>query len=342
VTLHVLYGADHFRAREELRAIRSRLDRDGNLAHNTVQLEGRGFTSGDLRAACHTASFFAEDRLVIVEGLQARFTGARRRSRSARPAQTAASDLDQFADVLANLPPTTTVVLLDEQPSAAFLELLGAEARLQEFAILKGAQLRQWAAQRVAERGADFAPAALERLIFLIDGFHLGELAQEIDKLATYALGRKVEVADVDALVSGAVQYQVWDLTDAVVGGRGDRALAVLKDMDARDHPAQVLIFMLIRQYRQVILAQALQSGRFNADQIGARLGLSGYPLRKVIEQASRYPADRLEAAYRRLLATDVAVKTGVLEVDTALELLIADLAELARSPRRTPIPARR
>src|SRR3989304_1529732 len=84
--IYVLYGPDQFRAREELRRIRAELDRDGNLAHNTLRLEGRGPSSGsgrsltpaELRAACHTASFFAEDRLVIVEGLQGRFGGFRR------------------------------------------------------------------------------------------------------------------------------------------------------------------------------------------------------------------------------------------------------------------------
>jgi DNA polymerase-3 subunit delta len=221
------------------------------------------------------------------------------------------------------------------------MEALGGEAKPQQFAILKGAELRQWAAQRVRERGAEFAPAALERLVFLIDGFHLGELAQEIDKLATYARGRKVEVADIDTLVSGAVQYQVWDLTDAVIEGRGDRALAVLKGMDVRDHPPQLLIFMLVRQYRQVTLAKALGREGFSPDQIGGKLGLNGYPLRKVIEQAGRYPPDRLEAAYRLLLKTDVAVKTGVLETDTALELLIVDLAELGHIPRRSAASTR-
>ena len=61
--LYLLYGPDRFRAREELRAIRGELDRDGNLAHNTTRLEG-GTTPAELRAACHAASFFAESRLV--------------------------------------------------------------------------------------------------------------------------------------------------------------------------------------------------------------------------------------------------------------------------------------
>ena len=364
--IYVLYGPDQFRAREELRRIRAELDRDGNLAHNTLRFdpdETKRLTPGDLRAACHTASFFAEARLVIIEGLHARFgaggrRGARRGRTSARPealegrgarASSASArattgsgsdDLDAFIEVLTGLPPTTTVVLLDEQPTAALLAALGDGATVREFRVLRGAELRQWAAARAKAKGASVAPAALERLVSLVDGYHLGELAQEIDKLATYAAGRAVEASDVDELVSAAVQYQIWDLTDAAIEGRGERALAVLQAMHARDHPPQLLLFMLTRQYRQLLLAQALLREGLGAEQIGAQLGLQGYPLRKVIEQASRYPAERLEAAYRRLLETDAAVKRGILEVDTALELLVAELAELAR--RRGAAAARR
>jgi DNA polymerase-3 subunit delta len=58
--------------------------------------------------------------------------------------------------------------------------------------------------------------------------------------------------------------------------------------------------------------------------------------LSKLVEQAARYQPARLDQAYRRLLETDVAVKTGVMEIEPALEMLIAELATMvgnARSP---------
>ena len=334
--IYVFYGPDQFRAREALNELRAQLDTNGDLTHNTTRLEGRGVTSAELRAAGHTASFFAENRLVIVEGLMARFSGSRRRSASGRarkPSETP-SDFDAFADVLNELPETTTVVLIDEQSSTAFLDALGKNAQVTQFPILRGNDVRQWASERARTQGAQLAPGALDRLVLLIDGTHLGELAQEIDKLVTYAGGRQIDVSDIDELVSGAVQHQTWDLTDAVIEGRVERALSVLRAMDEREFAPQLLIFMLTRQFRQLLLAQALLREGLNQDQIGTQLSLTGYPLKKIVEQSTRYPAERLEAAYRRLLETDVAVKTGVLDVSVALELLVADLAELARRPR--------
>jgi DNA polymerase-3 subunit delta len=150
-----------------------------------------------------------------------------------------------------------------------------------------------------------------------------------------------IEVSDIDELVSPSMSYQIWDLTDAVIAGRADRAFGVLQAMDEREHAPQLLIFMIIRQYRQLLLAQAMLREGMSADQVGAHLRLSPFPLKKVTEQATRYPTERLEAAYRRLLETDVAVKTGVLDVMPALEMLIVDLTALAQLPARALVRSR-
>ncbi|HWC31026.1 MAG TPA: DNA polymerase III subunit delta, partial [Dehalococcoidia bacterium] len=339
--LYVFHGDDEFRAHEALRELRSQLDRDGNLAHNTVRIDEqdvRSLTPAALRAACHTASFFEETRLVIVEGLLKRLSGGgRRRGRRGRGAPEGGpiSEADEFIDVLSTLPESTTVVLLDEN-ATSMLEALPEGAAIRQFAKFRKAdEVRPWAAQRAKTAGANFASGAFERLLTLVDAGHTGELASEIDKLATYAAEQPISIEDVDELVSSARNFMYWDLTDAVIDGRADRALGVLRRMDAKDQPAPYLSYMLVRQYRQILLAQSLLREGLSQQQIGAQMGLRDYPLRKAIEQASRYPADALEAAYRRLLENDVAVKTGVMEADAALEVLVVALAELARSPRR-------
>jgi DNA polymerase-3 subunit delta len=342
--LYVFFGQDQFRAHEELAKVRNDLDKDGNLGPNTTRVEGtdaRSMKPADLRAACHTASFFAENRLVIVEGLMAKLSGSRRRSAGSRNRSKSGdgpSELEQFLDVLNNLPETTTVVLIDENAPAALLEGLESGARVKKFDTLKGDQLRSWAAERVRAQGAKFAAGAMDRLVSLIDGSHLGELASEIDKLITYVNGRAVEARDVDEMVSGAIAYETWDLTDAVIDGRTDKALGVLQRLvREKDYPPIRLSTSLVWQYRRLMLTKPMLEQRMAPNQIAVALGLQPgrYPAQKAIEQAGRYPSERLERAYRLLLESDVAVKTGVLDADTALEMLVVSLAVLARAPRR-------
>jgi DNA polymerase-3 subunit delta len=240
--------------------------------------------------------------------------------------------------VLATLPESTTVVLLDES-AAGMLDALPEGAAVRAFPKFRKAdELRGWAAERAKASGANFAPGAFERLLMLIDGAHTGEMAGEIDKLVTYAAGRPITAEDVDELVSGARNYMPWDLTDAVIEGRADKALTALRGTDLKDRPPIVLQASLINQYRRLMLVQALLRDGLGQAQIGTQMNLQGYPLQKAVEQASRYPAPALEASYRLILESDVSVKTGVMEAEAALEVLIVALAELARAPRRTAV----
>ncbi|MGE0056474.1 MAG: DNA polymerase III subunit delta [Dehalococcoidia bacterium] len=340
--LYILYGADQFRLREELNRIRSSLDKDGNLAHNTVRLEARGLSVNELQAACQSASFFAEDRLVIIEGLQARFSGTRRGRRPAAASTAPTSDLDAFAAVLTNLPPSTTVILVDET-SGVVAEALKSSAKVMPFTTMKIAELRQWAQARIKERGADFHPMALSRLLELIDGAHTGELANEIDKLSTYALGRQVTAADVDTMVSAAKETMAWDLYDPLIEGRGDRALEAYQRMTVDEYLPIVVMTIIRNQYRRLLQAKALQLEGANAAVVADKLGMRpGFAVDKLMTNAARFPADRLDASYRALLQADVNVKTGVMDVETVVPALIVELAELSRPQRSAAAASRR
>jgi len=342
--LYIFYGPDGFSAREALRALRERLDTDGNLAHNTSRFDAGGdpLKVDEVIGACQTASFFAETRLVIVEGILAKLGGGRRvggRGRGRGPSGGDASEADRLINTLTSLPDSTIAVLLEENPPKAILDALAAAATLREFKVLRGNELRSWAHRRAQAQGARLTPNAVARLTELIDGHHLGDLAQEIDKLSAYVGDRAIDVDDVDALVSVALQYQTWDLTDAVIAGRPDRALQVLQRMDEKQHPAQLLFAMLVRQYRQVLLVQALKREGVADTEVARRLGVGHpFPYGKLADQAQRYQPARLEQAYRRLFETDVAVKTGVLDIETALEMLIVELASFTGSGQRSAV----
>ena len=135
-------------------------------------------------------------------------------------------------------------------------------------------------------------------------------------------------------MASSALQMFGWDLTDAIVEGRADRALRVLERMDAKEWPPVMLLAMIRRQYRQLLLAQSLLQDGASGPQVGEQLGLRGFPLEKTLNNASRFRGGSLERAYRKLLQADVDVKTGVMDVETVLPVLIVDLTELSRATR--------
>jgi DNA polymerase III delta subunit len=161
--LHILYGPDAFSAREAVRSLREDL---AVSESNVVRLEGRTTPVSEIAAAAHTATFFAEPRLVIIEGLSERFAGRRRSGARQGRARNAAqaSDLDKVVEVLSDLPDTTTVVLFEGQPTPGFLEAFKSVATISQFLTKRGDEIRRWAEARFKERGGSITAAAIERL----------------------------------------------------------------------------------------------------------------------------------------------------------------------------------
>jgi DNA polymerase-3 subunit delta len=333
--LYILHGRDDFSRREELSRIKASLDSDGMLSSNTDVLDGRGVTLEQLTGICDTVPFLASHRLVVVEGLLGCFeVSDRSRRGGARPKRGPGPELERWlalTEYVPRLPASTTLVLIDDELSAEnhLLQALRAHAEVIEFRVLRPGAVLQWVLDRAARQGLDISPAAARLLAELV-GNNLWVLANEMDKLAAYAQGRRIEGADVRALVSAARDVNVFAMVDAVVERRAPVALRLLRQQVAAGADGGYLLAMVMRQYRLIIQAKDLSLSRITTQEIGQRLGIgSEFVLQRVLDQADRYSLARLKAAYRRLLEADEGVKRGRYSEGLALELLVHDLARL-------------
>ncbi|HEX2185260.1 MAG TPA: hypothetical protein VHN78_07125, partial [Chloroflexota bacterium] len=100
------------------------------------------------------------------------------------------------------------------------------------------------------------------------------------------------------------------------------------------ERPERILA-MVTRQVRLLLQAKDLTQQGEAPEAIGRALGLSPFPLRKVLEQVRHFSAPTLHAMHRRALEADLHLKTGQQEAVLALELLVAELASAAQ--RREP-----
>jgi DNA polymerase-3 subunit delta len=339
--IYVFCGPDSFTLHETLAELKAELDGDGMLATNTATFEGSQVRPDELLAVCGTAPFMGAHRLVLVQGLLARFDTPRGRRRAGGQAATAGRqpDLGPWRDLpaaLGSLPPSTTLVFVDGEVSQnnPLLKLLSPLAQVRRFASPGQRDLPGWIQTRAKREGVDISPAAVRLLADLV-GNDLWALSQELGKLALYAAGRQVEEEDVRSLTVAARETSVFALVDAVVEGRPDQALRLLEQLLDQGAAPTYLLAMITRQYRNLLLTREMLRDRRPQSEIGQRLGISSaFALGKVLEQARRYPPAGLAGSYRRLLEADASIKTGLYREELALELLVADLA---RPPKAGP-----
>jgi DNA polymerase-3 subunit delta len=313
--LYILFGANDFSLREELKKIRDGLGDGELLSSNTTVFDGHEVKLDQLMGACSALPFLGSHRLVIVEGLLDRV-------------QKSAGAWLALKDFVGVMPGTTVLVLIGGQIKRdnSLRRELGPLASVKEFPLLRGAELRAWVGRRVENEGSTISAQAVRMLAGLV-GDNLWILASEIEKLVLYASGRRIEEEDVMRVVSSAREASVFTMVDALIEGRASTAARLLHQLLEEGATAPYLLVMITRQLRLLLQAKELSLKRMPVSVIKERLGVaSDYTLTKALEQSKRYSMKRLEQVYRKLLETDLAIKRGMWKGELALDLLVAEL----------------
>jgi DNA polymerase-3 subunit delta len=211
------------------------------------------------------------------------------------------------------VPETTELVFVDGPLSRGnrMLAAVRPHAQVRSFSLPDEAGIGRWVRDRAESQGIQIEPAA----------------AKALDKLAVYRGGQTIRREDVDELVSYAREANIFQAVDAMVEGRLDAAVTMVHQLLRLGRTPGYILAMVARQVRLLILAKELKARRVPPAEHGKRLGLSGYPLRKTMEQERAFSGRRLEQIHRKLLEADVQIKTTGADEGMVLDVLIAEVA---------------
>lgn len=232
---------------------------------------------------------------------------------------------DALASYLSDPAPFTSLLVEAEQLDGRkkLFKVLSSGALIVELTI-GSADVTALAAQMARELNAQIAPEAAAELADAVNG-EPAKLRLELEKLALYASGRKVTVADVDALVVSARKYTVWKLAE-VFAARDRRASLEFLDCLLREgeQPAGI-VGALSWMYRKLIEARELPPGT-NQFQAARDLGMRPDTAAIAIAQARRIPREQLLAGISILAEADNVLKSGAPNPRATLEVAMARL----------------
>jgi DNA polymerase-3 subunit delta len=312
--LYVVHGDEDLLRRLVLQAIRRVVLGPEDEGFSYGVHVGDKATFAAVMDELQTIPFLGERRLVVVESADPFVTRYRA----------------QLEKAVADLPVSGVLVLdVKSWPSTTRLaKLVDAAATLS----CKGPaahKLPQWCVQWAKSRHAKQLPQPAADLLVELVGADMGQLDQELAKLASYVGDRpRIDAEDVDRLVGRSRLETTWKIFDAIGAGQSAAALAILdRLLDQGEDPMRILGAF---SYQLRPLAQA------------ARLALAGKPLSLALEQVGVLPfrlkgceqqlrhlgRERATQLYDWLLEIDQGVKGGSqLPPRTLLERLVLRLA---------------
>ncbi|MDY5021536.1 MAG: DNA polymerase III subunit delta [Blautia sp.] len=304
---YLLYGEEAYLKQQYKQRLLNALNPDGDTM-NFSRFEGKGIEVKELIDLCETLPFFAERRVILLED-----TGFFK------------NKCDELADYLKNLPEYLCMIFVENEADKRSRMYKGVKAagRVAEFARQDEKTLMRWAAGILGKEGKKITQRDME-LLLAKSGTDMGNIRMELEKLISYTRGRDVITErDIEEICTTQTTNKIFDMVRAVTEKNQKKALELYYDLLTLKEPPMRILFLLAKQFRQLLLTKQLFAEGASQNEVASRLGVPSFVVRNIASCARSYEVRELEEAVKDFVDAEEAVKTGRLGDVLSVELLI-------------------
>jgi DNA polymerase-3 subunit delta len=309
-TVLLLHGDERFlideAARGTLQAWKASLVSDFGFE----TLEGTGLTAGRLQDSILQMPFLDPYRAVF-----ARMVPANR--------------AESMAPALADMPPTTRLLITVAgrlSPSNKLVKAVtSAHGTAQEMQHLKGRALSDWTTRRATEVHG-LTPAIAAQVVRVTPP-DLSVVDSELSKLAAYkASGSKLTNEAVTELLAGGREDEIFKLTDNLLPHPTPQALQIARGLTRGGLQPTSVAYRMARHVALVLEVRARQDRGESLQRVQDDMTEHRFVVQKAYDAAQNADPDRLEAALRAIRDYEWEVKSGQIDAELGLEVLLTRL----------------
>ena len=294
---YLLFGEEAYLKHQYKEKLLNALNPDGDTM-NFSRYEGKGVDVKQLIDLCETMPFFAERRIILLED-----TGFFK------------NKCEELADYMKSLPDYLVLVFSESE----------VDKRSRMYKAVKSGEktLMRWAAGILGKEGRKITQRDME-LFLTKTGTDMGNIRMELEKLITYTEGQDiVSTEDIEAVCVTQTTNKIFDMVRAVTEKNQKRALELYYDLLTLKEPPMRILFLLAKQFRQLLLTKKMSGEGASQNEIATRLGVPSFVVRNISACARSYTVEELEHAVEDFVDAEEAVKTGRLGDVLSVELLI-------------------
>lgn len=176
-------------------------------------------------------------------------------------------------------------------------------------------------------KGKTIDATALNKLI----EYSLGDLSKiliECDKLVAFIGDREcITVKDIDEIVNRSVEYQIFELTDALAKKNSSKVYVILNDLEAKKDEYKVLPALIYSHFRRLFHI-ALNQGKSNLE-ISKMLGIKEYAVKMSQNQVKLFTKSNLKKINELCASLDYDLKQSNITLKNAVELIVLTILNL-------------
>ena len=304
---YLLFGEEGYLKQQYKEKLLNALNPDGDTM-NFSRYEGKGIDVKQLIDLCETMPFFSERRIILLED-----TGFFK------------NKCEELADYMKSLPNYLVLVFAESEVDkrSRMYKAVKSGGRVTEFAKQDEKTLMRWAAGLLGKEGKKITQRDME-LFLTKTGTDMGNIRMELEKLITYTEGKDIVTAeDIEAVCVTQTTNKIFDMVRAVTEKNQKKALELYYDLLTLKEPPMRILFLLAKQFRQLLLTKKMAGEGASQNEIASRLGVPSFVVRNISACARSYTVEELERAVEDFVDAEESVKTGRLGDVLSVELLI-------------------
>ena len=305
----LLHGEERFLVDEKARSTIEKWRAELVSDFGFDRMEGHGLTAARLQDSILQAPFLDPYRVVAVNMV---------------PPNRA----EGLAPAFAMVPETTRIVITVAGRLGAANKLVKAVASAggaaQEMQHLKGRALSDWTARRAQEY--ELTPAIAAQVVRVTPP-DLSVIDSELRKLAAYkASGSRLTSEVVTELLAGGREDEIFKLTDNLLPHPSPEALKIARGLYRGGIQPTSVAYRMARHVALVLDVRARQDRGETLSDVKAGMTEHPFVLQKAFDVAKDSNADQLEAALRAIRDYEWEVKSGQVDAELGLDVLLTRL----------------
>ena len=304
---YLLCGDEPFLVSSYKKRLREAIAGDDTMNFN--YFEGKSPDVREIISLADTMPFFAERRLILIDS-SGFFKSAP----------------EELAEYLPQMPDTTCLIFCESEVDKRnkLYKKVKEMGHVAELNKQTSDQLMNWAAGILSRDGKKITKPMMEYFLERT-GDDMENIRTELEKLICYTMGRDVITKeDIDAIGTVHVTNRIFEMVSAIVAGNTRKAMDLYEDLLTLKEPPMRILFLIARQFNQLLQVKELTSKGSDKGTIASRLKVPPFAAGKLITQAKAFSREQILSYVQLCVESEEAVKTGQLSDRMAVELLIA------------------
>lgn len=306
-SVYLLCGEEPYLRQLYKKKLKEAILPEGDTMNLTVY-SGKSIDPRAVIDQAETMPFFADKRLLLLEN------SGFFKSASA-----------ELSDYMKEIPESTCMVFVEEEVDkrGKLFKAVKSAGRVVEFGRQDERSLMKWVLGNVKKENKQITESAMH-LFLEKAGTDMGNIQMELEKLFCYTMDKaEIRPSDVEEICVTRTENKIFEMIRAISEKQQRKALDLYYDLLALKEPPMRILFLIARQFNQLLQVKELKGQGYDANSMASKLKVQSFIVKNSLKQAEHFTYEELENAVRECVEVEEAVKTGRLNDQMSVEMLI-------------------